>query len=122
MVFTILINVITILINVITILINVITILINVITLWKSDHFLIRVRRLQRPSLAAGPHMLCILPIIFEEWAGRYPDKGLKSLIMAGPPVVQQVEDLLNLNLGWVLPLKTIGNTFFHDPGSGISR
>ena len=92
---------------------------INIITIWKDKHFPTRLwRRLQCLSPSDGPHMLCSLLWILEEWAGWHPNEWLKTIVLAVPPVVQLAVRLFSLNLRWILPLKLIWNTFLHDPWS----
>jgi hypothetical protein len=49
-----------------------------------------------------------------------HPYESIKTTILAIPPVIKEVEYLSNLDLGWVLPLECLWNTFVSYPGAWI--
>jgi hypothetical protein len=66
-----------------------IAIKVNFIAIWKNKYFLIRVSWLEYPHLSASPHSLSSILQVFEQWAGRCPNEGIKAGIFSGPPVIQ---------------------------------
>ena len=83
---------------------------------WEDKYFFIRILWIKGSGLPEVPHTLWRLVHILEEWTGWNPDDGIEALIFPVSPVVKQAEDLSNLYLGGIFPLKTIWDTFIKDP------